>query len=476
MPTEPRPFDIPLRDEHLRDHCGVFGIIGHPDAGNMAYLGLYALQHRGQESAGIASCDGDILRLENGMGHVTAVFTPERIARLPGKSAIGHVRYSTSGESIGINAQPLRVDTRYGPIALGHNGNLVNALELKKQLEEEGALFSSTSDTEVVLHLITRSKQERVEDAIAEALSQIKGAFSMVFMMPGKIIGARDPHGFRPLVLGTLEDSLVLASETCALDLIRAKRVREVKPGEIIVLTETGIQSLSPFPKTDPAHCIFELVYFSRPDSMIFDRSVYNARMEMGRRMAREHPVEADVVVPVPDSGMVAALGYSEESGIPLAMGLIRNHYIGRTFIEPSQHIRHFGVRIKLNPVREVLDGKRAVMIDDSIVRGTTCRKILTMVREGGAKEVHMRISSPPYISPCYFGIDTPTEEELIANVHSVEEIRATIGADSLGYLSLEGLKAAAGKGEEFCDGCFTKKYPVTIPAALKPQPKLFDK
>jgi amidophosphoribosyltransferase len=462
--------------DKFRDECGVFGILNHPEAANLAYLGLYALQHRGQESAGIAASDGRSLHVEKAMGLVADVFTEARLKRLPGDRAIGHVRYSTTGSSHLKNAQPIVAGYRHGTVALGHNGNLVNADLLRQELEGQGAIFSSTSDSEVIVHLIARSRAADLAEAVAEALSGVRGAFTLVVMNEEELIGVRDPHGLRPLSLGRLDAAWVLASETCAFDLVGAQYVRDVEPGELVRITADGVTSFRPFPSTLPAQCIFEYIYFARPDSMLYGQNVARVRKALGRQLAREHPVEADVVIPVPDSGVPAALGYAQESGIPFDHGLIRNHYVGRTFIEPRQSIRHFGVKIKLNAVRDLLEGKRVVVVDDSIVRGTTSRKIVSMLRAAGAREVHMRISSPPTVSPCYYGIDTPTRKELIASTHSPEEICRYIRADSLGYLSLPGLMAAVGKDVGFCAACFTENYPVAFPGEDRTQLSLFDK
>jgi len=441
------------------------GVYGHPEAANLVYLGLYALQHRGQESSGIVSSDGKILISHRQMGLVADIFKEDVIKRLEGSSAIGHNRYSTTGHSHLRNAQPFVVEYSQGPIAISHNGNLVNAQVLRAELEESGSIFQSTSDTEVIIHLIATSKAPSLMGRVVEALSRVRGAYSLLFLTPDRMIAARDPSGFRPLVLGRLRSrrtGYVVASETCALDLIEAEYLREVEPGEIITFGPRGMDSLKPFPPAPHAKCIFEYIYFSRPDSNLFGHNVYQVRKELGRQLARENPVEADLVTPVPDSGVPAAIGYAEESGIPLEFGLIRNHYVGRTFIEPQQSIRHFGVKIKLNAQREVLEGKRVVVVDDSIVRGTTSRKIIRMLRDAGAKEVHMRISSPPTISPCYYGIDTPTRTELIASNNSVEDIRRFIEADTLGYLTQEGLYAFLnGEKHGFCDACFSGDYPV---------------
>lgn len=445
------------------DECGVFGVCDSEDAANLAYLGLYALQHRGQESAGIASLDQGKIHVEREMGYVADVFNEARLSRLPGNTAIGHVRYSTTGSSLLINAQPIVFATGRGPLALAHNGNLVNAREIRGALEASGALFTTTSDTEVILHLVARSKAPTLAGAIAEALLEVRGAYSIVILSREGIFAARDPNGVRPLSLGTREGSPVVASETCAFDLIGARYERDVEPGEIVKLSREGVASHRfAFPLSTP--CVFEHVYFARPDSIVFGRSVAASRQGFGRRLAREHPSEADVVVPVPDSGMYAALGYAEESKIPFALGLVRNHYVGRTFIEPKQSIRHFGVKVKLNPVREIVEGKRVVLVDDSIVRGTTSRKIVRMLREAGAREVHVRVSSPPTMNTCHYGIDTPTRGELIAANQSVEEIQKYIEADSIGYLSVEGMLAAFGRPQQAtCTACFTGIYPVEI-------------
>ncbi len=446
-----------------REECGIFGIAAHPEAARIAYLGLYALQHRGQESAGIVSSDRKKLRIEKGMGYVADIFSESRLERLHGDSALGHVRYSTAGSSTVRNAQPILIDCWRGSIALAHNGQLTNSAYLRHELERDGAIFHSTSDSEVILHLISRSRRRTLQEAFIEALGMVKGAFSLAMLTPEYLLVARDPRGFRPLSIGRLGESYVVASETCAFDLINAEYERDVEPGEVIRIEGNSLDSQSPLPKMKRAFCVFEHIYFSRPDSVVFGRNVYSSRREMGRFLAREHAVEADVVVPIPDSGVSAAIGYSQESGIPLEFGLIRNHYVGRTFIEPKQAIRNFGVKVKLNPVREIVDGKRIVLVDDSIVRGTTSRKIVHIVRAAGAKEIHMRITAPPVIAPCYYGIDIPTRHELIASAKSVEEICKFIDADSLGYLSLESMLAAAGDKESFCSACFTDHYPTDV-------------
>ena len=451
--------------DKFRDECGVFGIFGHSEAANLTYLGLYALQHRGQESAGIAASDGTRIRLSKAMGYVNDVFDSEALAKLPGPAAIGHVRYSTAGESRVANAQPILVDSVHGQFAVAHNGNLINAGEVRDALVREGAIFQTNSDTEVIVHLFARSKSDGSENAIVDAISQVRGAFSFVMLTRDRLIGARDPHGFRPLAIGKLGDAWVICSETCALDLIGATYVRDVAPGEMVIVSAAGLRSVHPYPPARRSQCIFEHVYFSRPDSYVFGESVNEVRTEFGRRLARESGVDADVVVPIPDSGVCAAVGYAEASGLPMRMGLIRNHYVGRTFIQPQQSIRHFGVRVKLNPVRSILEGKRVVLVDDSIVRGTTSRKIVRMVRSVGAKEVHMRISCPPTVSPCFYGVDTPRRSELIAATHTLEEIRRYVDADSVAYLSLDGLTGAVNGGRSnYCTSCYTGIYPVAFP------------
>ena len=464
------PFD------KLHEECGVFAIYGHPEAANMAYLGLYQLQHRGQESSGIATSDRRELYCYKNMGHVADIFTPEVINRLPGDIAIGHTRYSTTGDTVLLNAQPFSVACNKGRIAVAHNGNITNAANLRSDLERHGSIFQASSDTEVILHLVARSFHRTLSGSLRDALLQLEGAFSLVFLAEDRIIVARDPHGFRPLAMGRLElpdgsVAHVFASETCAFDLINATYIGDVEPGEMICVGPEGVTReffASPQPRSQ---CVFEHVYFSRPDSIVFGRAVQESRENLGRLLARESPVEADVVVPVPDSGTTAAIGYSAESGIPFRQALIRNHYVGRTFIEPSQAIRDFGVKLKLNPVRHLLEGKRVVLVDDSIVRGTTSKKIVRMVRQAGATEVHLRISCPPTLSPCFYGVDTPSEEELIASSHSVEQIREFVGADSLAYLPLDALREAVGdrKGD-YCYACYTGNYPTELVqvAALK--------
>jgi amidophosphoribosyltransferase len=482
---------VQLADDHFHDHCGVFGVFGSAEAAKLTYLGLYALQHRGQEAAGICASDGVDLRIAKGLGLVQDIFDSARLATLPGDSAIGHTRYSTAGDTGLMNAQPILIDCNKGKIALGHNGNLINASEWRRKLEHRGSIFQTTSDTEVIVHLIARSTGSNLSRAIADALNQVEGAYSLLLLTRDELYAIRDPRGFRPLNLGRLGDAYFVASETCAFDLIDATYIREIEPGEMLRITRAGIESIRFAPPKPHQYCIFEHVYFARPDSLIFGRSVHQSRETLGRLLARENPVPADVIVPVPDSGVPAAIGYALESGIPFRTGLIRNHYIGRTFIQPAQSIRDFGVKLKLNPVRRLLEGKRVVLVDDSIVRGTTSRKIVRMVRDAGASEVHVRISSPPTISPCYYGIDTPTHAELIASSDStrrprvpaaagtsanpsaaysqtVQEICKFLEADSLAYLSLENLRAAVDDSQtRFCTSCFTGVYP-TPPVQLE--------
>jgi amidophosphoribosyltransferase len=457
--------------DKFRDECGVFGIYGHAESARLTYLGLYALQHRGQESCGIVASDGAELRSERAMGLVSDVFDETRLDRLPGPSAIGHVRYSTAGEVSIREAQPFLVACQHGQIAICHNGNLPFATEERKRLERAGAIFSSTSDTEVVLHGIARSQSGTIREAIPEVLRETEGAFSMLFLTPDALVAIRDPRGFRPLALGRLGAAWVVASETCAFDLIEARYVRDVEPGEMLVINGEGLHSSFPLPAREHSMCIFEHVYFARPDSLIYGRSVNESRHKMGKRLALEHPADADIVVPVPDSGTAAAIGYAAQSRISFRQGLVRNHYVHRTFIEPKQSIRSFGVRIKLNPVRHLIEGRRIVLIDDSIVRGTTSKKIVRMVREAGAREVHMRISCPPTLSPCYYGVDTPNKSDLIAAQMTVEEICRFIEADSLGYLSLEGMLQATGvAADSACVACWTGRYPTRITGEAETQ------
>jgi amidophosphoribosyltransferase len=446
--------------------CGIVGISNHPEAATLAYLCLYALQHRGQESAGIVTSDEAGFHQHKAMGLAAEIFTQDVLKRLPGETAIGHVRYSTTGSSTLENAQPFVANMLHGPLAVAHNGNLTNAMKRRVEMEKDGSIFQSTMDSEIIMHEIARQKGASIVDRLTGALKNVEGAYSLVFLSDGKMTAVRDPKGFRPLVIGKLKDAYVAVSETCALDLIGAKLIREVEPGEIVLFEDGGMKSFHPFKEEKKqAHCIFEYIYFARPDSCVFGRNVYPIRKGFGTMLAREHPVDADVVIPVPDSGVPAAIGYAQEAGVPFEMGLIRNHYIGRTFIEPRNEIRHFGVKIKLNPVREVFEGKNVVIVDDSIVRGTTSMKIVEMVRGAGAKKVHMRISSPPTMWPCFYGIDTPTREELIASKKSAEDIRKYIGADTLGYLSQESLYwfEKISPREWFCDACFTGDYPVCL-------------
>lgn len=457
--------------DKFHEECGIFGIWDHEASARLTYLGLYALQHRGQESAGIVTADGNKLRAEKGMGYVSEIFKESQMNRLVGKASIGHVRYSTAGEVSIREAQPLLINYHRGQLAVCHNGNLPFANNMRTKLEAEGAIFSSTSDTEVVLHGIARARTESLLEAITTTLDGVDGAFSMLFLTDECLIAVRDSRGFRPLSLGRIDNSYVVASETCAFDLIGAEHIRDIEPGELLIIDNNGIHSFFPFAKKQHAMCIFEHVYFSRPDSIVFGRSVNKSRHKMGRQLALEHPVEADIVVPIPDSGTAAAIGFAAQSSISFRFGLVRNHYIGRTFIQPHQSIRNFGVRVKLNPVRDLIEGRRVVLIDDSIVRGTTSQKIVAMVRQAGAKEVHLRISCPPTVAPCYYGVDTPSREELIASHQTIDEIRQFVGADSLGYLSIEGLLASCGAEENqlsFCTACYTNKYPIEVDETAK--------
>jgi amidophosphoribosyltransferase len=456
-------------EDRFHDECGVFGVFGHPEAANMTYLGLYALQHRGQESAGIVASTGSDLNQYKAMGEVEEIFQTGVLAQLKGSSAIGHTRYSTAGDKALLNAQPILIDCNKGKIALGHNGNLTNALEHRRKLEHRGSIFQTNSDTEVILHLIARSQARNFSAALGDALNQVEGAYSLLVLTAEELYAVRDPRGFRPLALGKIPtmdgtEAWAVASETCAFDLMNAEYMRDVEPGEMLRISRSGIESIRFSAPKPRQFCIFEHVYFSRPDSTVFGRSVNESRERLGRLLAKEHPVEADMIVPIPDSGVPAAIGFSLESGIPFRMGLIRNHYIGRTFIEPSQAIRNFGVKLKLNPVRNLVAGKRVVLVDDSIVRGTTSRKLVRLMRDAGAKEVHMRISCPPTISPCYYGVDTPTKQELIASSNTPEQICKYLGADSLGYLSLAGLRLAVNDTDgEFCTSCYTGVYPTDL-------------
>jgi amidophosphoribosyltransferase len=475
-------------DDHFHDQCGIFAIFGHPEAANLTYLGLHALQHRGQESAGIVTSDGKQLFAHRAMGLVHDAFSEEQLSQLPGKLAIGHVRYSTAGGSHLKNAQPLAVDYARGSIAVCHNGNLTNAEELRAGLEGRGSIFQSTSDTEVLVHLVAMSTQVSIEDRVVDALAKVKGAYSLLFLTEDSIVAVRDPMGVRPMCLGILpgsqgekgnggRDAHVVASEPTAFDLIGAEFVRDVEQGEMLIIDPGGLRSLRLPESAERRMCVFEYVYFARPDSRLGGRSVYEVRKLLGERLAKEHPADADVVIPVPDSGVPAAIGYAAAQGLPFEMGLIRSHYIGRTFIEPQQSIRHFGVRLKLNPVDSILRGRRVVVVDDSIVRGTTSRKIVKMVRDAGAREVHLRISSPPTQWPCYYGIDTPTRRELIASNHSIEEVARYVTADSLGYLSLDGMLAAVsgkgGKPDSYCHACFSGEYAIPFTPNSRHQMRL---
>lgn len=475
-----------IPDDRFHEECAVFGIFGHPEASRMTYLGLYALQHRGQEGTGIATMHRGHLILRKGASLVSELYTESLLDELKGHAAVGHNRYATAGGDSERDLQPLTAYFSDGPMALVHNGNLTNALELRKELEQEGALFATDVDSEVLVHQIARAKGSGLVERMEIALGTVKGSYSLLALFPEGLIGIRDPLGLRPLSIGKLGNAYVLASETCAFDLIGAEFIRDVEPGEMIVINGEGMESHRLFPRTQGAPCVFELVYFSRPDSRVFGIPVYLSRKRLGIRLAKDHPVDADLVVPVPDSGVAPALGFSEGSGIPLDMGLIRNHYVGRTFIEPKQSIRHFGVKIKLNAVPGLLEGKRIVVVDDSIVRGTTSRKIVSMLRNAGAKEVHMRIASAPILSPCFYGIDTPTRGELIAATHENEEIRRYVKADSLGYLSVDAMEeeirrcripdgGGRPEGDGFCNACFTGHYPIPFSVEERIQHGLFE-
>ncbi len=460
----------------LKEHCGVFGIYNHPEAANLTYLGLYALQHRGQEGAGIVSSDGQQLHIHKNVGLVADVFKEEDLRNLYGNTAMGHVRYSTTGESSLKNVQPLVVDYAEGSVAIAHNGNLVNTQYIRQSLEEEGATFLTTLDTEVILNLVARSGAEDFLPALVLALNQVRGAYSLLIIRGDELIGVRDPKGFRPLCLGRLDGAYILASESCALDLLEAEFIRDIEPGEVVTINRQGVISQKPFIPQTEAFCVFEYIYFARPDSNFHGLNVTLVRKNLGRQLALENPVEADLVIPVPDSGRGAALGYSEESGIPFEEGLIRNHYVGRTFIEPRQTIRHFGVKIKLNAVKKLIEGKRVIVVDDSIVRGTTSRKIIKMLHRAGAEEVHMRVSSPPTKYPCFYGIDTPNRRELIAATHQLKEISRYLTTDSLGYLTVNGmLKAIHPFENNVCAACFTGKYPIKFPVKSCRQLEMFD-
>src|SRR5690349_22688698 len=474
-----------LISDKFHDECGVVAIFAHPEAEKLAYLGLHALQHRGQESAGIVTSDGLTSRVHKAMGSVADIFTEDVLSKLRGTLAIGHTRYSTAGDSALLNAQPILVQSNKGSIAVAHNGNLVNATQVRARLESQGSIFQTNSDTEVILHLIALSREHTLPEAMADALRRVEGAFSLVMISPDRIFAARDPRGFRPLAMGRIpaqpgqkQDTIVFASETCAFDLVGATYEREVKPGELVIVGPEGISSRFYATAQPQSSCIFEHVYFSRPDSRVFGRAVQESREQLGRELAIEAPVDADLVVPVPDSGVTAAMGFAAESGIPLRFGLIRNHYVGRTFIAPQHPVRVVGVKLKLNPVRSLLEGKRVVLIDDSIVRGTTSRKIVRMVRSAGAREVHLRISCPPTISPCYYGVDTPSQSELIAANNDIKQVRQYVGADSLSYLSLDGLKKACRDGEKttYCTACYTGRYPTNLVDVEEIQPVAVEK
>ena len=455
--------------DYPKHYCGVFGVFGHPNAAELTYYGLYALQHRGQESAGIVTCDRGQFHVHRGMGLVPQVFTGDILHNLVGHMALGHTRYSTTGSSHLRNAQPLTVDCARGRIAIAHNGNLTNAGRLRDELEARGSIFQTTVDSEIILHLMAQPPRNGSQNSLLDAVRRIEGAFSLVIMTETAMIGVRDPHGFRPLCLGKLNDGYVLASETCALDLIHAKFIRDIEPGEVVIIGEEGLTSIQAFPEQEQrAFCIFEYVYFARPDSTIASRNVYKVRVNMGRELAREHPIKADVIVPVPDSGNCAALGYSLESGIPFEMAFVRNHYVGRSFLQPSQLIRDFDVRVKLNLIAELVRGKRVVIVDDSIVRGTTCKARVKTLKEAGAREVHVLVSCPPHMHPCVYGIDFPDRSKLMAANHSIEEIRKYLNADSLHYLSQEGMVKATGlPRDSFCMACYDGQYPVPYDPSL---------
>ncbi len=450
-------------DDHVKHYCGLFGIFGHRDAARLTYLGLYSLQHRGEEAAGIVTFDGKTMHTHKGMGLVSEVFNETTLRTLPGRMSLGHTRYSTTGSSTLKNSQPLVVTYAKGELAVAHNGNLINAFELRQQLEANGSIFQTTVDSEIILHLLARATNKEFQDDLIECVRLLKGAFTLLFLTEHELIGCRDPNGFRPLCIGRLNKTYVLASETCALDIIGAKFVREVEPGEIVIISSSGLRSLRPFKEQEikRSHCMFEHVYFSRPDSIVFGQSVQDVRVKLGRQLAREYPIEADYVMPIPDSGNFAALGYSLESKIPFTIGMTRNHYVGRTFIQPAQEIRDLKVRVKFNPIREMIRGKRLVIVDDSIVRGTTTRARVKSLRESGAKEIHLRVSCPPTKFSCFYGIDFPTKKELIANTMSLEEIRKFIGVETLGYLSIEGMLKAMNKPGDYCTACWSGVYPI---------------
>ena len=452
---------LPFRPSK-KEECGLFGVFGHPDAAKLTYFGLYALQHRGQESAGIVASDGKHIVEHKSMGLVSEIFDENTLKKLVGNLSVGHVRYSTTGSSLIANAQPFLVNYAREYYAVAHNGNIVNAEAIRKSLEKRGSIFQSTMDSEVVVHLMARFMSEGLEKSLIKTFNEVKGAYSILIGTRKKLIGIRDPHGFRPLCIGKLDGAYILASETCALDLIGASYIRDVEPGEMVFIDKNGLKSIKPFPKVQSAYCIFEFIYFARPDSNIFGQNVYLCRKRLGHILAREYPIDADLIMPFPDSGNYAALGYTEKSGLPMEMGVIRNHYVGRTFIQPTQAMRDFAVKVKLNPVKELLKGKRIIIIEDSIIRGTTSKTRIKTLREAGAREIHMLVSCPPHRFPCPYGIDFSTRGELIAATHTVEEIKRFIGLDSLGYLSVEGLIEGTGTdGNNFCLACFTGDYPV---------------
>jgi amidophosphoribosyltransferase len=454
--------DVIIDDESPHESCGVFGIYGHEDAAKLTYFGLYALQHRGQESAGIVSSTGQVVHEYKQMGLVTDVFNEDILNTLTGDIAMGHVRYSTTGSSVLKNAQPFVVHHVGKTLAIGHNGNLINAQRLRSELEKAGSIFQTTMDSEIIIHLIARNIQHGMEEALVKTMSEIKGAYSCVLMTENQLIAIRDPNGWRPLCLGKLKDAYVIASETCALDLIDAEYIRDIDPGEIVIIDGTGLKSIKPFPERRNSYCIFEFIYFARPDSNIFGKNVYAVRKKLGKRLAEEYPVKADFAMPLPDSGSYAAIGYCQASGIPMEMGVIRNHYVGRTFIQPSQSMRDFGVKVKLNPVRGLLKDKKVVIVEDSIIRGTTSRMRIKTLRKAGAENIHMMVSCPPHRFPCFYGIDFSTKGELIACEHTVDEIRNYIGADSLCYLSMQGMIEATGlPADRFCLACFNGQYPI---------------
>jgi amidophosphoribosyltransferase len=459
-----------LHLDQLHEECGVFGVYGSDEASVLTALGLHSLQHRGQEAAGIVSCKDKEFHFHHDNGHVGDIFNDAKItSKLPGNISIGHVRYSTAGKKNTNNSQPIFAELSFGGIAIAHNGNITNALSLKQQLISDGAIFNSIMDTEVILHLIAKSKISSIEGKIIDALNKVKGAYSLAFLCNGSLLAVRDPSGIRPLILGKLNDSYIIASETCALDIIGASFIRDIKPGEMVVINKDGLNSYSPFPKAKSKFCIFEYIYFARPDSILDDKSVYKVRKNIGKILAKENPVSADIVVPVPDSGVPAAMGFSECAKIPFEYGIIRNHYVGRTFIEPTDNIRNFGVKLKHNANKAVIEGKRIVLVDDSIVRGTTSKKIVDMLRSCGAKEIHMRISSPPTINSCFYGVDTPDKKQLLAANHNIDEIAKLIGVDSLAYISLDGLYRALDHEKrnnlepQYCDACFSGNYPIDL-------------